>query len=74
LLESFTQSLAQVSNARARFSGRCFDQTFGILGSNYFRGPGGTFDASLATPEQFRSPGAPFGAWLGIRYRWERPA
>jgi len=49
-------------------------QTFGILGSNYFRGPGNSFDASLAGPEQFRSPGAPFGAWIGIRYRWERPA
>lgn len=49
-------------------------QNFGILGSNYFRGPGSTFDASLAMPEQFRSPGAPFGAWIGIRYRWERPA
>ena len=49
-------------------------QSFGILGSNYFRGRGNTFDASLAGPEQFRSPGAPFGAWIGVRYRWERPA
>jgi len=48
-------------------------QNFGILGSNYFRGPGNTFDASLAGPEQFRSPGAPFGAWVGIRYRLDRP-
>ena len=47
-------------------------QNFGILGSNYFRGPGNTFDASLAGPEQFRSPGAPFGAWIGIRYRLDR--
>ena len=47
-------------------------QNFGILGSNYFRGPGNTFDASLAGPEQFRSPGAPFGAWVGIRYRLDR--
>jgi outer membrane receptor protein involved in Fe transport len=49
-------------------------QSFGVLGSNYFRGPGNTFDASLAGPEQFRSPGAPFGAWIGVRYRWDRPA
>ena len=44
-------------------------QTFGILGANYFRGPGNTFDAGLATSEPFRSPGAPLGAWIGVRYR-----
>lgn len=47
-------------------------QNFGILGANYFRGPGNTFDAALAGPEQFRSPGAPLGAWIGIRYRLDR--
>jgi len=47
-------------------------QNFGILGSNYFRGPGNTFDAGLAGPEAFRSPGAPFGAWIGIQYRLDR--
>jgi outer membrane receptor protein involved in Fe transport len=47
-------------------------QSFGILGANYFRGPGNTFDAALAGPEQFRSPGAPFGAWIGMRYRLDR--
>ena len=47
-------------------------QNFGILGANYFRGPGNTFDPGLAGPEQFRSPGAPFGAWIGIRYRLDR--
>ena len=31
-------------------------QNFGILGANYFRGPGNTFDAGLAGPEPFRSP------------------
>ena len=49
-------------------------QNFGILGANYFRGPGNTFDASLAGPEAFRSPGAPFGAWIGIQYRLDRGA
>ena len=49
-------------------------QNFGILGANYFRGPGNTFDASLAGPEAFRSPGAPFGAWIGIQYRLDRRA
>ena len=43
-------------------------QNFGILGANYFRGPGNTFDAGLAGPEPFRSPAAPIGAWIGIRY------
>jgi hypothetical protein len=47
-------------------------QNFGILGANYFRGPGNTFDAGLAGPEAFRSPGAPFGAWIGIQYRLDR--
>jgi iron complex outermembrane recepter protein len=47
-------------------------QNFGILGSNYFRGPGNTFDASAAGPEAFRSPGAPIGAWIGIQYRLDR--
>jgi iron complex outermembrane receptor protein len=47
-------------------------QNFGILGSNYFRGPGNTFDAGLAGPEAFRSPGAPLGAWIGIQYRLDR--
>ncbi len=49
-------------------------QNFGILGANYFRGPGNTFDAALAGPEQFRAPGAPLGAWIGIRYRFGRAA
>jgi len=47
-------------------------QNFGILGANYFRGPGNTFDTALAGPEPFRSPGAAIGAWLGIQYRLDR--
>jgi outer membrane receptor protein involved in Fe transport len=47
-------------------------QNFGILGANYFRGPGGTFDVALAGPEPFLSPGLPFGAWVGIQYRFDR--
>jgi len=49
-------------------------QNFGILGANYFRGPGNTFDTGLAGPEPFRSPGAVFGAWVGIQYRLDRSA
>ncbi|MDE2584022.1 MAG: TonB-dependent receptor [Betaproteobacteria bacterium] len=41
-----------------------------VLGQNFFRGPGGTFDANSAAAEQFRSPGAPRGIWLGLRYTW----
>jgi iron complex outermembrane recepter protein len=43
-------------------------QTFGILGENVFTGPFNTFDPANAVPEQFRSPGAPFGIWVGIRF------
>jgi iron complex outermembrane recepter protein len=43
-------------------------ETLGVLGSNFFRGPGNTFDANAASSELFLSPGAPFGAWIGLRY------
>jgi len=46
-------------------------QNFGILGANYFRGPGNTFNTALAGPEAFRSPAAPFGAWVGVQYRFD---
>ena len=45
-------------------------QNFGILGANFFRGPADTFAPDLAAPEAFRAPGAPFGAWIGLRYRF----
>jgi outer membrane receptor protein involved in Fe transport len=43
---------------------------FGLLGENFFNGPGRTFDATAVTNEQFRGPGAPRGAWIGLRYQW----
>jgi len=43
---------------------------FGILGENFFTGPGRTFDGSNATNEQFRGPGVPRGVWAGLRYQW----
>jgi outer membrane receptor protein involved in Fe transport len=43
-------------------------QNFGILGANFFRGPGNTYAPDLAAPEAFRAPGAPLGAWIGVRY------
>lgn len=39
-----------------------------VLGTNFFRN--GSFDSATATAEQFRSPGAPRGIWLGLRYAW----
>ena len=42
----------------------------GLLGTNFFGGPGRSYDSAGAAPEQFRSPGAPFGLWIGVRYRW----
>jgi outer membrane receptor protein involved in Fe transport len=47
-------------------------QNFGILGSNFFRGPGNTFDASLAGPEAFQSPVSGFGMWVGIQFQLDR--
>jgi iron complex outermembrane receptor protein len=44
-------------------------ETFATLGRNFFTGPGGTFDAVNAVPEQFRSSAAPRGIWFGVR--WE---
>ncbi len=43
---------------------------FGLLGENFFNGPGRTFDATAVTNEQFRGPGVPRGAWVGLRYLW----
>jgi outer membrane receptor protein involved in Fe transport len=43
-------------------------ETVGLLGRNFFNGPGHTFDANTASSELFLSPGAPFGAWIGVRY------
>jgi len=43
---------------------------FGLLGENELTGPGNTFDTTGATwrSAQFRTVGAPIGAWIGIEY------
>jgi iron complex outermembrane recepter protein len=44
---------------------------FGILGQNFFTGPDRTFGPAVGVDpvnEQFRGPGAPIGAWIGVRY------
>jgi outer membrane receptor protein involved in Fe transport len=42
--------------------------TLGVLGENFFTGPGHTFDAANTVNELFLSPGAPLAGWVGIRY------
>jgi iron complex outermembrane receptor protein len=44
---------------------------FGVVGENFFIGPGRTFGPAAGLdpqPEQFRAPGAPRGIWVGLRY------
>lgn len=43
---------------------------FGVLAQNWFTGPGNTFNGSAPVREQFLGPGAPRGAWVGLRYQW----
>jgi outer membrane receptor protein involved in Fe transport len=54
-----------------------FDTTYalgGVLGENFFNGPGLTFDAAAVTDEQFRTPGAPRSFFVGLRYEFGRKA
>ena len=67
-------------NKQLMFFGRVtnlFDkeyETLGVLGENFFNGPGRTFDAGSAiTREQFRSVGAPRGIWIGVKYDFGKP-
>ncbi len=61
-------------NKQLMFFGRItnlFDkeyETLGVLGENFFNGPGRTFGAGNVTDEQFRSVGAPRGIWIGVKY------
>ncbi|TDV39345.1 outer membrane receptor protein involved in Fe transport [Paraburkholderia caballeronis] len=45
--------------------------SFGVLGENFFTGPGRTFDGTNPANEQFVGVGAPRGAWVGLRYAWK---
>lgn len=63
---------ARVNNALDR---NYYD--FGVLGENFFTGPNHTFGPGAGLdprPEQFRGPGAPIGAWIGVRYSLGAPA
>ncbi len=44
--------------------------SFGVLGQNFFNGPSHTFDGLAPVNEMFIGPGAPRGAWVGMRYAW----
>lgn len=52
--------------------------SFGILGQDFFTGSGFTYYDTTpgASPvaTQFQGPGAPFGAWIGVRLTWETVA
>lgn len=45
--------------------------SYGVLGQNFFNGPNHTFDGQAPVNEQFVGPGAPRGAWIGLRYAWD---
>jgi iron complex outermembrane recepter protein len=42
--------------------------SFGVLGNNFFTGPGNTYNPAGATPELFVAPGAPRSVWLALQY------
>jgi outer membrane receptor protein involved in Fe transport len=45
--------------------------SYGVLGQNFFNGPNHTFDGQAPVNELFVGPGAPRGAWIGMRYTWD---
>jgi outer membrane receptor protein involved in Fe transport len=46
-------------------------ETLGVLGENFFNGPGRSFDASNVTSNQFLAIGAPRGIWVGVQYTFD---
>ena len=47
-------------------------ETLGVLGENFFNGPGRSFNAAAVTDDQFRSAGAPRAVWVGVKYAMEK--
>jgi outer membrane receptor protein involved in Fe transport len=47
-------------------------QSFGVLGENFFTGPGNSFNPAGAASEQFVTPGAPRALWISLRYETGR--
>ncbi|HVY81272.1 MAG TPA: TonB-dependent receptor [Steroidobacteraceae bacterium] len=71
LVSDHLEVFARVNNV---FDRRYFN--FGVVGENFFTGPDRTFGPAAGVDpaaEQFRGPGAPRGAWLGVRYSFGPP-
>lgn len=50
-------------------------QTIGVLGTDFFTGPNFSYDNTGPPPtQQFRTPGAPFGIWVGLTYAFGKAA
>jgi outer membrane receptor protein involved in Fe transport len=64
-----TRQLQVFAHVNNLFDRRYAD--FGILGQNFFNGPGHSFSPDAATKEQFLGMGAPRGIWVGLRYAWK---
>ncbi|MDT8841085.1 TonB-dependent receptor [Paraburkholderia fungorum] len=63
-----TKQLQLFAHVNNLFDKRYAD--FGILGQNFFNGPGHSFSPNAVTNEQFLGMGAPRGVWVGLRYAW----
>nr|WP_236061633.1 TonB-dependent receptor [Paraburkholderia domus] len=64
-----TKQLQLFTHVNNLFDKRYAD--FGILGQNFFNGPGHSFSPDAVTNEQFLGMGAPRGVWVGLRYAWK---
>ena len=64
-----TKQLQLFAHVNNLFDKRYAD--FGILGQNFFNGPGHSFSPNAVTNEQFLGVGAPRGVWVGLRYAWK---
>jgi outer membrane receptor protein involved in Fe transport len=49
-------------------------ESFGTLGGNFFTGAQNSFDAASVRAEQFRTPGAPRAAWIGLAWQLDGQA
>jgi outer membrane receptor protein involved in Fe transport len=47
-------------------------QSFGVLGENFFGGPGNSFNPAGAASEQFVMPGAPRALWIALKYETDQ--
>lgn len=64
-----TKQLQLFAHVNNLFDKRYAD--FGILGQNFFNGPGHSFSPDAVTNEQFLGVGSPRGVWVGLRYAWK---